>query len=124
MKDTKVLEQVKLYSSNTTDTKGLDQFRKMQQFIDAAIQSALSQDGPEKTATLVTTLLSLRDFLTNDIFENSFKISLLKNIQNLQEKSEEQEEAKQAVDNTPESVIKAPPPVIKKKEKEKEQEQR
>jgi hypothetical protein len=124
MKDTKVLEQVKLYSSNTTDVKSQEQFRKMQQFIDAAIQNALSQDGPEKTATLVTALLSLRDFLANDIFENSFKVSLLKNIQNLQEKieeQEEQEETKSEVQDTSEAVIKAPAPVIKKKEKEQEQ---
>ena len=40
MKDTKVLEQVKLYSSDTTDVKSQEQFRKMQQFIDASIQNA------------------------------------------------------------------------------------
>ena len=91
MKDKKVLEQVKLYSSKSSDGKALEQFRKMQQFIDASIQNAVALEGPEKGSTLVTTLLSLRDFLTNDIIENSFKLNLLKNIQNLENMKEEEE---------------------------------
>ncbi len=115
MKDTKVLEPVKLYSSNQTDPKGLDQFRKMQQFIDASIQNAIALEGPEKISTLVTTLLSLRDFLTNDIIENSFKLNLLKNIQNLENMKEEEEKT------VAENVSDTPPPVIKKKERGPEQ---
>jgi len=84
MKERKVLDQVKLYNQQTTDARSLEKFKQMQQFIDASIQNALALDGAEKVATLTTALLNIRDFLTSDIFENSFKLTLLKNIENLE----------------------------------------
>jgi len=89
MKERKVLDQIKLHNQQSTDTRSLEKFRQMQQFIDASIQNALAQDGAEKVATLTTALLNLRDFLASDIFENSFKLTLLKNIEHLEQQEED-----------------------------------
>jgi hypothetical protein len=118
MKDKQILEQVKLYNQQTSDQVSLAKFRQMQQFIDVGIQNSLSKDGAETIGVLVTTLLSLRDFLTNDIFENSFKISLLKNIQNLEneELANQGVETSDAVAKTVQHVEEVEKEVYKKKE--------
>ena len=67
----------KLYNQKINDQTSTH-FSQLVNFIDSAIADSYKKEGDEKVKSLLTYLLSVRDYLKNAVLENSLRQSLLK----------------------------------------------
>ena len=74
MKDLRQKIQINFLNSHTKET--LDAFRKLITFIDSSFGQAYKLEGDDRSQFLVSSILNIRDYLSNEMITSAVKNSL------------------------------------------------